>query len=196
MSGGSSSFGAFLRLGIEHILIGIDHIAFLLALIVAAPRIRSVVAVVTAFTVAHSITLALAALQIVSVPARVTESVIALSIVVVAVDNLVRRKPHGNVLVAFAFGLVHGLGFASVLADLMSAGASRTVALIGFNLGVEIGQLGVVVAAVALFALLRGSGRVGADDGLGLAPPAVRTGLSLIVGVAGAVWFVQRAFGP
>jgi hydrogenase/urease accessory protein HupE len=194
LSAGSSSFGAFVRLGIEHILIGIDHIAFLLALIVAAPRLKSVVGVVTAFTVAHSITLALAAMQIVTVPARVVEPIIALSIVVVGVENLVRRKPHGNVVIAFAFGLVHGLGFASVLADLMSAGTSRVLALVGFNLGVEIGQLGVVLAAVGAFALVRASGRAG-DDGLGLAPPGVRFGLSLLVSLAGAVWFFQRVFG-
>src|SRR6185503_14757744 len=141
----------FLRLGLMHILHGYDHQGFLLALLVAARRARSLIGVVTAFTAAHSITLALAALGVVNVPARFVELAIALSIAYVACDNLLRRQAHDAWLEAFAFGLLHGLGFAGFLSQALAGEPLVVTALFGFNLGIEAGQLVFVVLCLAVF---------------------------------------------
>src|SRR5206468_12921320 len=144
------SFGGYLRLGIEHILTGADHLLFLLGLLVVCRRLRTVAQIVTCFTVAHSLTLALAVLHVVAVPSRMVEPLIAATIVAVAFENLVRpEEPDrlwvGRLATALVFGLVHGLGFATALAQtgLGAAGASIAAPLVAFNLGVEVGQLAV-----------------------------------------------------
>lgn len=177
----------FVRLGIEHIWTGYDHLLFLFALLVVCRTFRSIVAIITCFTLAHSITLALATLDVVNLPARLVEPAIAASIVYVGVENLLRRgeEPRGRSALTFAFGLVHGFGFATVLRDLGVGGATQGIAmpLFTFNLGVEIGQ--VVIAAVVLPIVWRLRRREGfARRGV----PA----LSALVAAAGLYWLVER----
>ena len=204
---GSADLGqqlaTYLREGVWHIWVGLDHILFLLCLLLPAARRRGqgaqessqrsapvwieVVQVVTAFTVAHSITLSLAALGILSFPARLVESAIAASVVFAALNNIRPMVTRRLWLIAFGFGLVHGLGFASVLADLALPRHALLLALLGFNLGVEVGQL----VLVGLF-----FGVVWALRRLDVIWPQWATPLpaSLIAIIAG-VWFIERAFG-
>jgi hydrogenase/urease accessory protein HupE len=145
------SFLEFLKLGVEHILTGYDHLLFLFGLMVVCRNLRSILSVITRFTVAHSITLALAALDIVRLPARIVEPMIAASIAYVGIENLFRGdSPKWRSLIALSFGLVHGLGFADALRELgiNSGRFGIVVPLVGFNLGVEVGQL--CVAAIVL----------------------------------------------
>ncbi|HEX6883606.1 MAG TPA: HupE/UreJ family protein [Planctomycetota bacterium] len=195
-------FAAFTRLGLEHILgtpaeplAGRDHLAFLLALLVAARGLATLVGVVTAFTAAHSVTLAAAALGWVDVPSRFVELAIALSIAYVACDNLLRREARNPWLEAFLFGLLHGLGFAGFLADALAGEGLVVTALLGFNLGVELGQLAFVLACTLLVALLFRAHRraVRAGRTAGLVPPRVRTLVSAAVALAGFYWFLERA---
>ena len=168
-----SQFADYLREGIWHIWIGFDHILFLLSLLLpsvlilkksgwqAAGHFREtfwdVLKVVTSFTIAHSITLSLAALSVISLPSRLVESTIALSVVLAALNNLWPVVTERRWAVAFAFGLIHGFGFASVLADLGLPQGTLLLALVGFNLGVEVGQLAIVCAFLPLAYALRGS---------------------------------------
>jgi len=188
-----SVVGEFVSLGVHHILGGFDHLAFLLALLVASRGLRALVGVVTSFTLAHSLSLACASLGWVVPPARAVEVVIALSIVFVALRNLLEDRPRRLWPEAFGFGLVHGLGFAGALADTLSAEPQKLRALFGFNLGVEIGQLTVVLVAVALFALARRFARADAADRL--APRWIRLPASLTVVLLGSYWVVARAAG-
>jgi hypothetical protein len=143
--------GRFLALGVEHIFLGYDHLVFLLALLIIGGRLGQLVATVSAFTVAHSLTLALAVLRIVELPARLVEGAIALTIAFVAFDNFFTPATRHRWLLTFCLGLVHGLGFATVLRE-MSLPASQLVpSLLSFNLGVEIGQ---IVVVAALFPLI------------------------------------------
>lgn len=177
-----SQFGRFVRLGAEHIWEGFDHILFLVALLVVS-RLRELLQIVTAFTVAHSITLGLAALEIVEVPPRIIEAGIAATIVWVAWQNLRGRRGAHRWRLTFAFGLVHGFGFANVLRDLELPATGLVRSLAGFNVGVELGQVAIVAVLWPLFALL-GRTRLGA--------PAI-AGVSAAVGIAGLVWLVERA---
>ncbi|MEN9797896.1 MAG: hypothetical protein RL653_1592 [Pseudomonadota bacterium] len=157
-----SGFGGWVLLGVEHILVGWDHLAFLAALLLAAVRLRAVLWIVTAFTLAHSVTLGAAALGWVTLGARgalAVEVIIALSIAVVAAENLLRDAPRQRPAVAFGFGLVHGFGFASVLKE-YGLGDQAVRALLGFNLGVELGQAAVVAVTFPLLAALRPNVRV------------------------------------
>jgi hydrogenase/urease accessory protein HupE len=155
--------GAYLKLGIEHILSGVDHLLFVLALLMLCRGTMQLVKTITAFTVAHSITLALATLGIVQVPQRPVEAVIALSIVFVASEiahegqgraGWTRRWPW---LVAFSFGLLHGFGFAGALREVGLPEQAIPLALLCFNLGVEVGQLTFLAVALPLLAWLRRS---------------------------------------
>jgi hydrogenase/urease accessory protein HupE len=179
----------FVAAGIHHILIGPDHLLFLVGLLLLGGSLRQLLLVVTAFTVAHSITLSLAALNFVTPSARLVEPAIALSIVYVGADNLL---VHGGrdvrAWIAFAFGFVHGFGFASVLREMDLPRRALGWSLFSFNLGVEIGQLCVVIAVAAAFAWLRSRSEV-AGRRLAFAG-------SLVVMAAGAFWFVQRVFFP
>jgi HupE/UreJ protein len=194
-------FLAFLREGIRHIWTGYDHILFLLALLLPAvlqreggdwrgatsfrPAFMNVFKIVTAFTLAHSLTLSLATLGIVRLPSRLTESAIAASVVLAAANNLWPMVRERGWLVAFGFGLVHGFGFANALSELGLARGALALALVGFNLGVEIGQLAIVGVFLPLAYALR---RSWSYQQLGL-----RLGSAFIVLMAG-VWLLERAF--
>jgi hydrogenase/urease accessory protein HupE len=183
-------FRAYLRLGVEHILTGVDHLLFLLGLLLVCRRLRTVAGIVTCFTVAHSVTLALAALGVVSLPNRVVEPLIAATIVIVGIENLVRGdEPKGRWLLTFAFGLVHGLGFAAALREigLGTNGTSIAGPLVAFNLGVELGQLAVAIPLLLLLWKLRASSEKFSRYG-------VRIVSSIVVGF-GIVWLVQRLVG-
>jgi hydrogenase/urease accessory protein HupE len=179
----------FIPSGIRHILIGPDHILFLIGLLLLGGSWMALLKIVTAFTIGHSITLSLAALNIVTPPATVIEPTIALSIVFVGADNLVRGN--GRDLRAWAaavFGLVHGFGFANVLREFGLPREALGWSLFSFNVGVEIGQLGIVVlVASALAAIRRRSDRIGYR---------VAYAGSIVVIAAGTYWFVQRVFFP
>jgi hypothetical protein len=146
----------FLKLGIVHIFIGYDHIAFLVGLLLAGASSLAAVKIVTAFTAAHSITLSLAVLDIVTLNSTVVEIGIALSIVYVAADNLFTGRQGGRWLVSFLFGLVHGFGFAAVLKELTLPSSALVASLVSFNIGVEIAQVAIVALVVpALYGLTR-----------------------------------------
>lgn len=184
---------SYFQLGVEHILGGWDHLAFLFALLVAARGVRSLFAVVTAFTAAHSITLALAALELVRVPGRLVELAIALSIAYVAAEALLVRRPGARWIEAFAFGLVHGLGFAGFLGDSLVLEPLKVTALAGFNLGVEAGQLAVVAAAALVVVRLPGDRDYRGQRDQWLVPRWLRSTLAWGVLAAGLFWFLERA---
>ena len=168
-----AQFFDYFREGVWHIWIGFDHILFLLSLLLpsvlllrnkkwkAAERFSDtfwdVLKVVTSFTLAHSITLSLAALSVISLPSRLVESTIALSVLLAALNNLWPVVAERRWSVAFAFGLIHGFGFASVLADLGLPQDALLLALVGFNVGVEVGQLILLTGAVVVISLLPGA---------------------------------------
>lgn len=141
-----TSFGRFVRLGIEHILAGLDHVLFVVALLLGGGSFLALVRVVTAFTLAHSSTLSLAWFGVLDLPSRPVEILIAASVAYVAIENALGRGFSHRWLVAFGFGLVHGLGFFGVLRSLDLAREPAVSTLLGFNLGVEIGQLAIVAA--------------------------------------------------
>jgi hydrogenase/urease accessory protein HupE len=179
----------FLPAGIHHILIGPDHLLFLVGLLLLGGTIRQLAVIVTAFTVAHSITLSLAALNIVSPPARVIEPAIALSIVYVGADNLLIKGGRDvRAWIAFAFGFIHGFGFANVLREMDLPARALGWSLFAFNVGVEIGQLFVVSIVATAFAALRSRSEA-AGRHLAFAG-------SVVVMAAGAFWFIQRVFFP
>jgi len=188
----------WVRLGVDHILGGWDHLAFVLALIVSARDVRGLLWVVTAFTLAHSVTLALAALEVVTVPARTVEIAIAASILWIGVVNLASRRQRSRWPEAFVIGLVHGLGFASFLGAALLGEPRRLPALAGFNIGVELGQLAVVLVVVLPLLVLRRlrpeRGPSGASGrGEWLAPRWLRLPVSAAVALAGAWWLIERA---
>lgn len=145
----------FFRLGVAHIFAGWDHLAFLVGLLLAGGRLLAVLAIVSAFTAAHTVTLSLAALQVVAVPGRVVEATIAASIVWVAAENLTARQVARRWLVGGLFGLVHGFGFATTLRELGLPTRGLVGSLLAFNLGVEAGQVAIVLLVVPALALLR-----------------------------------------
>jgi hypothetical protein len=154
--GGPHWPGSFFLLGIEHILTGYDHLLFLLALLLGGGGLASLLKIITAFTVAHSITLALAVLNVVVLPDRLVESVIALSIAFVAAENLfLSGAVSHRWVVSFLFGLVHGFGFSGVLRELGLPRQGLLLSLLGFNLGVEAGQALAVAILLPVLILLR-----------------------------------------
>ena len=175
----------FVWLGMEHIFIGYDHILFLIGLIAVGGTFLNLVKIVSAFTVAHSITLILAALQVVMVPSRVVESVIALSIVYIAVENFLIKDSDQRWMVTFAFGLMHGFGFAGVLTELGLPTKGLVASLLSFNVGVEIGQV-MIVSLVFPVILLASRTRWQRQ---------IVYGLSSVILTFGLIWFFQRAFG-
>ncbi len=180
----SGSFTSFFPLGIEHILTGYDHLLFLLALVLRGGRLKSLFGIVTAFTIAHSLTLALAALNIVLLPDRLVEATIALSIAYVAAENLLLQRPVSHRwAVSFLFGLMHGFGFSSVLRELGLPHEGLVWSLLGFNLGVETGQAIAVAIILPLLLWLKRSK---------WETNTVR-GVSVVVLIVGLVLFVQRA---
>lgn len=148
--------GSFFPLGIEHILTGYDHLLFLIALILCGGSLVQLLKIVTAFTLAHSVTLALAALDVITLPGALVESVIALSIAYVAAENLLPKFAISRRwTVSFLFGLVHGFGFSSVLREIGLPKENLVLALLNFNLGVEAGQAAVVLLVLPLLLALR-----------------------------------------
>lgn len=185
-SGSLAVLRQYLALGVEHIWLGIDHLLFLLGLLLLVRGVKSTLLTVSAFTLAHSLTLAAAALELVTIPTAPVEICIALSVLLLAVettrgsDTLTRRQPW---LVAFGFGLLHGLGFASALAEIGLPANSVTLALLGFNLGVEVGQVAVVGAMALGQVVLRSRARV-----RGLLAHAA----SWVLGVCSVYWLLER----
>jgi hypothetical protein len=179
----------FIPSGIHHIMIGPDHILFLVGLLLLGGTWMALVRIVTAFTVGHSITLSLAALNYVTPPATVIEPAIALSIVFVGADNLVRGEGRDlRAWVALAFGLVHGFGFANVLREFGLPAEALGWSLFSFNIGVEIGQLVIVLLVASLLAIIRRWNQT-------VAHRVVFAG-SIVVIAAGTYWFVERVFFP
>jgi hypothetical protein len=179
----------FVPAGIHHILIGPDHILFLIGLLLLGGGWKALLKIVTAFTIGHSITLSLAALNILTPPPTVIEPAIALSIVFVGADNLVRGGGRDvRALIALTFGLVHGFGFANVLREFGLPREALGWSLFSFNVGVEIGQLFIVMLVATALALVR---RRSETVGMRLAFAG-----SLVVIAAGTYWFVQRVFFP
>ncbi|MEQ1573833.1 MAG: HupE/UreJ family protein [Vicinamibacterales bacterium] len=179
----------FIPSGIEHILIGPDHILFLIGLLLLGGSVTALVRIVTAFTIGHSITLSLAALNLVTPSPAFIEPAIALSIVFVGADNLVRGGGRDlRAWIALAFGLVHGFGFANVLREFGLPREALGWSLFSFNVGVEIGQLGIVLVVASLLAAIR---RHNAAAGYRVAIAG-----SLVVIAAGTYWFVERVFFP
>ena len=182
---------SYFVIGVEHILMGWDHLLFVIALVLLLARGWPVVKGATAFTLAHSLTLAAVTLGAAGLPQRPVEALIALSILFLAVevargtkDTLTRRLPW---LVAFAFGLLHGFGFAGALREIGLPEGEVPAALVSFNLGVEAGQLLVIAGVLALLALLR---RIGPE----LEARAIRLA-SYPIGIIGAYWLVDRVVG-
>ncbi len=182
----TTSFGAMVLTGIEHILTGYDHLAFLLGLILLGGRVRSLLGTITAFTIAHSISLALATLHVVSVGPRIVEPAIALSIAYVGIENLFVKDGSKRWRITFPFGLIHGFGFAGALQELDLPRAQLPGALFAFNCGVEIGQLGVLAVILPLVLIARKNAWV-RDRGVKIA--------SLGIALAGVAWFVARVLG-
>jgi hydrogenase/urease accessory protein HupE len=179
----------FIPSGIEHILVGPDHILFLVGLLLLGGTWKALVKIVTAFTIGHSITLSLAALEILSPPARLIEPAIALSIVFVGADNLVRGQGRDvRAWIALVFGLVHGFGFAYVLREFGLPREALGWSLFSFNVGVEIGQLGIVLVVASALAAMRRWNTAAAQK--------VAYAGSVVVIAAGAYWFIQRVFFP
>ena len=175
----------FGKAGIEHILTGYDHICFLIAVILWATRVWPVVKVVTAFTISHSITLSLAALDVVSLPTTLTESAIAASIIFVAVENFFSRNIDKRWIVTFLFGFIHGFGFASGLKELNVQKATVVPALASFNIGVEIGQIAIVLVLLPILLYIDHHTGKKRHEKLVYA-------ISAAIALAGAYWLLQR----
>jgi hydrogenase/urease accessory protein HupE len=181
-------FSTFTVSGIHHIAIGPDHILFIIGLLLLGGSLPRLLMIVTAFTLGHSVTLALATLEIVAPPARIIEPAIALSIVYVGADNLLAGEKGRDVRawVALLFGLVHGFGFASVLREAGLPNRALGLSLFSFNLGVEIGQAAIVLVVASALAVLR-------RRSAAIARRVALVG-SVVVMLAGAFWFIERVF--
>lgn len=174
---------SFFTMGIEHIVTGYDHLVFIVGLVLARAHLRSLFTIVTAFTVAHSITLALAVLDVWSPSSRIVEPAIALSIAYVGVENFFVKDASKRWRITFPFGLVHGFGFAGALQEIALPRSAVPTALVSFNLGVEVGQVAVLAVLLPLVLFLRGKAW--------FEPRGVRL-LSGAVALAGGVWFIAR----
>jgi HupE/UreJ protein len=175
---------SFVKLGIEHIFMGYDHLAFLVGLLIVTTSLGSMVKVITSFTVAHSITLALATFNFVILPVRLTESLIALSIAYVAVENLLGIRAIERYRITFLFGLIHGFGFSNVLREMQLSRSHLALSLFSFNTGVEIGQILFVLVAFPLIIYVTRSRW----------QQQIKPAVSLAVMCLAVYWFVQRAF--
>ena len=171
----------FLWLGMEHLITGYDHILFLTALLIGATSIKMILKLVTAFTAAHTVTLILAGLHIVTLPGRFVESAIALSIVYVAVNNLLKLNTEHNVWLAFGFGLIHGFGFADILSEMRMDRGQFASSLLTFNLGIEIAQVFIVLLIYPVIQYIRR---------IKWTISAISTTITLF----GVVWYIERAF--
>ena len=200
---GLGAFGSYIPVGFDHILPqGLDHILFVLGLFFLSTHLGPLLWQVSAFTLAHTVTLALGALGLVNIPGQIVEPLIAASIVYVAVENIfVSGLSRWRPLVVFGFGLLHGLGFASVLGEFGLPEAQFIPALIGFNVGVELGQLTVIaMAALLIWLAVRAAllAKLEGDEGAVRAYPvmfrAVSVSGSLIIAIIGVWWVIERVF--
>lgn len=183
----------FLDEGWHHILTGYDHLCFVAALLVASRRLRALLGTITAFTLAHSLTLGLSAFDVLNLSPTLVEPVIAFSIAYVAALNLWQKQRRGLWAEAFGFGLIHGLGFASLLRERIEQEPQKLSALLGFNAGVELGQLAVVACGCALVALLKPwIARTAASAEPRLVPRRIELPVSALVLLAGTYLFVER----
>ncbi len=173
----------FLKLGVEHILTGFDHLVFLFGLILIGGRLRSLLGVITAFTLAHSVTLGLAVMGVFAPPPQVVEPLIAASIAYVGVENFFVKNAEGRWRITAPFGLVHGFGFAGALAEVGVPKSDVPLTLFLFNAGVECGQLMVLAVVLPLLWLARKKGMLG---------ERTVKGLSVVVILLGTFWLVQR----
>jgi hydrogenase/urease accessory protein HupE len=185
---------SYAGLGVEHILFGLDHLLFVLALVLLIPRTRVLIGAITAFTVSHSLTLGAAALGWLNVPGPPVEAVIALSIMFLA-SEILHRDPETQRLserapwiVAFGFGLIHGLGFGSALHEIGLPQGEIVLALLAFNIGVEIGQLLFIAAILAFWAVLRRLVPVALAQG-------GRIAVTYAIGALAAYWMIERVSG-
>jgi len=185
-----STMQRYLVTGIEHIFLGYDHIAFLVAVVLWARRLIPVIKIVTAFTIAHSITLSLAALNVVVIPSSVVEPAIAASIVFVAVENFFSRDIDRRWRVAFVFGLIHGFGFAGALRDVGLPPNAVATALAAFNVGVEIGQVAIVSIVVPMLIAL--DRLMTPDRAKPLRASSLVYALSVLIGLLGSYWLLTR----
>jgi hypothetical protein len=174
----------FVKLGIEHIFTGYDHLAFLAGLLITTTTLRSLVKVITSFTAAHSITLALATFGLVSLPGRLIESLIALSIAYIAIENFTGKTLVHRWKITFLFGLVHGFGFSNVLKEMALSRRTLAVGLFSFNGGVELGQLGFVCIVFPIVLYLSTSRW----------KPQFLSASSAAIAGLGFYWFIQRCF--
>ncbi|KAA0546675.1 HupE/UreJ family protein [Bacillus sp. BGMRC 2118] len=181
----TSDFWSFFKLGVHHILTGYDHLLFLLALIIRPQRVRELVVIVTAFTVGHSLTIALGTLDIINLPSLFVEVMIALSICYVAVENIFKSEIKYRWLVTLIFGLIHGLGFSSLLKESLGSKSQVAVELFAFNIGIEVIQLLLVLILIPLLLKLY----------MKLDSKKVVVPISLAISLFGAFWLVQRLFG-
>ena len=181
----NATFSEFLLLGIEHIVTGYDHLLFLFALLVVTHEFWAAFKIITFFTIAHSITLALASLNIINIPSKIVEPLIAASIVYVGVENMLRREPKGRQWLTFSFGLIHGFGFAAVLRemDISSNESGIVLPLFSFNLGVEIGQITVASIVLPIIWWLHKKPQV---------EPRLTPVCSILASLAGAYWLIER----
>lgn len=201
--GAGAVFVRYIAVGFEHIVpLGLDHILFVLGLFFFSLHLRPILFQVTSFTVAHTITLALASLGLVVIPASIVEPLIAVSIVYVGVENILGRiNVAARTVLVFLFGLLHGLGFASVLGDFGITASHFVAALLGFNLGVEVGQLAVIFTALLLILLSVRLARTAplADEEqpvreIQVTYRAISVVGSVIISAIGAWWTVERVF--
>lgn len=186
-SGGSATWNriyGFFALGIEHILSGYDHILFLVSAILLSASLMTTARIITSFTIAHSITLVGAFIGLVSMPAGIVEPLIALTVAYVAFENLFVSNLRRRWIVTFFFGLIHGFGFVGALKQITVSKTELITSLISFNVGIEAGQL-LIIAAI--YPLIRYVGR-------STWGPKIQQVTSLLIGVAGSVWFVTRVF--
>ncbi|WP_313771747.1 HupE/UreJ family protein [Neobacillus niacini] len=180
----NSGWFSFFKLGMLHILTGYDHLLFLLALLLRKQTFKQYAAIITSFTIAHSITISLAVLGIITLPSRFVEAVIAFSIVYVALENIFRKEINHRWGLTFLFGLIHGLGFANILKEMNIPKADLAVALVNFNIGIEVVQLALVLLVLPLLTYmfkLKSSGLI------------IKAG-SIIVAALGAFWLIERLF--
>jgi hydrogenase/urease accessory protein HupE len=184
-------FEEYLKLGVHHILSGYDHLLFVLCLLLLAKNIKALLLAVTAFTLAHSITLACAMLGIITLPVAFIEAMIALSILFLArelvqtqQDTLTKRHLE---VIAFIFGLLHGFGFSNVLKTIGLAKSSLALSLFSFNLGIEIGQILFIVGVSAFYLVVK--------KALRRPLPKIKISIAYFVGTLSAFWFIQRVLG-
>jgi hydrogenase/urease accessory protein HupE len=179
-----SSWFAFFKLGALHILTGYDHLLFLFALLLRKQTLKQYIAIVTAFTIAHSITISLSVLDIISLPSLFVEVMIALSIIYVALENIFRKEVKYRWGLTFAFGLIHGLGFASILKEMNLESSQLLKALFNFNVGIEVVQILLVLAVLPLLKYMQK---------LKNARQLVTYG-SVLIAVMGGYWLIERLF--